>query len=144
MFVILVMWAKTLDGVAQNGKKVRLQKKLPRIQLCNMSLIDFLSNYMLQHKSRNPKPSHIVFSYTCIILCNGNVNHTNGSWGLGFNTSFFRVKCDFQAKKLSIFSNKFFTIKKHGGQACNETAILLKEVNIFKIGMQKFLKKKLN
>jgi len=78
-----------------------------------MSLIDFLSNYMLQHKSQNPKPSHIVFSYTYIMLCNGNVNHTNGSWGLGFNMSFFTVKCDFQAKKkkLPILSNKFFTIK---------------------------------
>jgi hypothetical protein len=49
-----------------------------------MSLIDFLSNYMLQHKSWNPKPSNIVFSYTYIILGNGNVIHTNGSWGLGF------------------------------------------------------------
>jgi hypothetical protein len=30
---------------------------------------------------------------------------------------------------------------KHGGQACNQNAILLKEVNIFKIGMQKRKKK---
>jgi len=64
-----------------------------------MSLIDFLSNYMLQHKSWNPKPSNNVFSYTYITLGNGNVIHTNGSWGLGFNMSFFTVKCDFQAKK---------------------------------------------
>jgi len=34
VFVILVMWAKTLEGVAQNGKKGLLAKiKLPRIQL---------------------------------------------------------------------------------------------------------------
>ncbi len=76
-----------------------------------MSLIEFLSNYMLQHKSWNPKPSNIVFSYTYIILCNGNVIRTNGSWGLGFNTSFFRLKCDFQAKQLPILSNQFFTIE---------------------------------
>jgi hypothetical protein len=82
-----------------------------------VSLIDFLSNYILQHKSWNPKPSNIVFSYTCIILCNGNVNHTNGSWGLGFNTGFFRVNCDFQAKKIANFVKSILynknTVVKH-------------------------------
>jgi hypothetical protein len=40
------MWAKTLEGVVQKGKRFihqKKKKKLPRIQLCNMSLIDFLS-----------------------------------------------------------------------------------------------------
>jgi hypothetical protein len=75
-----------------------------------------------------------VFSYTCIILCNANVNHTtNGSWGLGFNVSFFKVKCDFQAKKIANF---FKSILYNKNTVVNKTAILLKEVNIFKIGMQ--------
>jgi hypothetical protein len=102
--------------LCKTEKGLLTKKTFQEFNSVTWALIDFLSNYMLQHKSWIPKPSNMVFSYTYIILRNGNVNHTNSSCALGFNTGFLKVKCDFQAKKIvnfvkSILYNKNTAVK---------------------------------
>jgi hypothetical protein len=102
--------------LCKTEKGLLTKKTFQEFNSVTWALIDFLSNYMLQHKSWNPKPSNIVFSYTYIILCNGNVHHTNASCDLGFNMGFFKVKCDFQANFFcqffkSILYNKNMVVK---------------------------------